>query len=141
MDKNILPAQFRTNSYLNLANRQAESISHEISAGSTKHETKHQSICSISPAFAFSIMGKVVEEFAPGLTDVWKLWRHCLCRFGYYPLFMAPLITCAAFMDLYSSTGCDFIRLDIGFVPINEVWPGKLLLCVNECRTYVNISS
>lgn len=69
-------------------------------------------------------MGKVVEEIAPGLTDVWKLWRHCLCRFGYYPLFVAPLVTCAAFMDLYSSTGCDFIRLDVGFVPVNEVWPG-----------------
>jgi hypothetical protein len=68
-------------------------------------------------------MGKVVE-IAPGLTDVWKLWRHCLCRFGWYPIFVAPLITCAAFMDLYSSSGCDFIRLDIGFVPVNEVWEG-----------------
>jgi hypothetical protein len=69
-------------------------------------------------------MGKTVEEIAPGLTDVWKLWRHCLCRFGWWPLFIAPLITCAAFFDLYSSSGCDFIRLDIGFVPVNEVWPG-----------------
>lgn len=69
-------------------------------------------------------MGKLTDEIAPGLTDVWKLWRHCLCRFGWYPIFVAPLITCAAFMDLYSSSGCDFIRLDIGFVPVNEVWPG-----------------
>lgn len=36
---------------------------------------------------------------------------------------MAPLVTCACFLDLYSSTGCDFIRLDIGFTPINEIWP------------------
>ncbi|KAL3798802.1 hypothetical protein HJC23_004590 [Cyclotella cryptica] len=70
-------------------------------------------------------MGAVrVGGVAPGLPVVWRLWRNCLCRFGWYPIFVAPLITCAAFMDLYSSSGCDFIRLDIGFVPVNEVWSG-----------------
>lgn len=70
-------------------------------------------------------MGLVkVEDVAPGLTDAWRLWRHCLCRFGWMPILVAPLITCAAFMDLYSTTGCDFIRLDIGFVLVNEVWDG-----------------
>lgn len=35
---------------------------------------------------------------------------------------MAPLVTCACLLDLYSSTGCDFIRMDIGFTPVNDVW-------------------
>ena len=57
-----------------------------------------------------------------GFTDVWKLYRHCCCRFGSYPLLVAPLVTCACFLDLYSSSGCDFIRMDIGFTPQNELW-------------------
>ena len=64
-------------------------------------------------------MGKEVPD---GLVDAWRLWRHCLCRFGWYPLFVAPLVTCACILDLFSSTGCDFIRMDIGFVPVNEAW-------------------
>ena len=35
---------------------------------------------------------------------------------------MAPLVTCACILDVFSSTGCDFVRMDIGFVPLNDGW-------------------
>ncbi|KAL9188751.1 hypothetical protein ACHAXT_007129 [Thalassiosira profunda] len=63
-----------------------------------------------------------LKPASPGWVEVWKLYRHCCCRFGWYPLLLAPLVTCACLLDLYSSTGCDFIRMDIGFVPANGVW-------------------
>jgi len=67
-------------------------------------------------------MEKSDDAIAPGWIDFWRLWRHCLCRFGWYPLFVAPLVTCACLLDIYSTTGCDFIRLDIGFIPTNDIW-------------------
>ena len=57
-----------------------------------------------------------------GVVDAWRLWRHCLCRFGCYPLLVAPLVRCACILDLFSSFGCDYIRVDIGFTPVNDVW-------------------
>ena len=46
---------------------------------------------------------------------------RCLCRNGWFPLLVAPLVSCACLLEL-SSTGCDFIRIHIGFVPANDVW-------------------
>jgi hypothetical protein len=39
---------------------------------------------------------------------------------------VAPLVTCACILDVFSSTGCDFVRMDIGFVPYNDAWHDSL---------------
>jgi hypothetical protein len=54
-----------------------------------------------------------------GLTKCWSLWRYCCCRLGVYPLVVAPLMTAACLLSLYSSSGCEFIELSVGFTPIN----------------------
>jgi len=60
-----------------------------------------------------------------GLTKAWRLWRHCCCRFGIFPLLVAPIVTLGCLLSLYSSTGCKFVELDIGFQPANEGWEGE----------------
>ena len=66
-----------------------------------------------------------IVKTQPGFVEIWRLWRHCCCREGWYPVLVAPLVTCACLFDIYSSTGCDFIRVDIGFVPVNDVWSAE----------------
>jgi len=57
-----------------------------------------------------------------GLQHSWRLWRHCCCRYGWYPLLVSLIVTIGAFFSLYSTIGCDFIRVDIGFTPTNIGW-------------------
>ena len=57
-----------------------------------------------------------------GLRHSWRLWRYCCCRYGWYPLFVAPIVTAGCLLSLYSAAGCDFIRVDVGFTPSNPGW-------------------
>jgi hypothetical protein len=57
-----------------------------------------------------------------GFRIVWNLWRHCLFRNGFYPLIVAPFVTAAFILDIYSSTGCRFMHLDVGNDASITVW-------------------
>lgn len=40
---------------------------------------------------------------------------------------MAPIITVGCLFSLYSATGCDFIRVNVGFTPSNTGWNSSKL--------------
>jgi hypothetical protein len=56
------------------------------------------------------------------VTTTWQLWRHSCCRYGWYPLLVAPLITAGCVLSLFSTSGCDFLQVNVGFMPSNTVW-------------------
>lgn len=57
-----------------------------------------------------------------GFMHSWRLWRLCCCRYGWYPLLVAPIVTVGCLLSLYSAAGCDYIRVDVGFTPSNTGW-------------------
>jgi len=59
--------------------------------------------------------------------EVWKPWRLFCCRNGYYPLLVAPIISVAFLLDLYTTFGCDFVHIDVGFQPVNQGWNQQIL--------------
>jgi len=62
-----------------------------------------------------------------GFRHSWRLWRLCCCRYGWYPLLVAPLVSVGCLLSLYSTAGCDFIRVDVGFTPSNTGWNSSTL--------------
>jgi hypothetical protein len=51
----------------------------------------------------------------------WRVFfRYCCCTAGWYPALVAPFITIGCVLSLYSSAGCNYIDLSVGFVPSNE---------------------
>lgn len=96
------------------------SISHNSTMSSWTSQPPPPIPEGIIPATFPDDSGKI--QGVSGLGYTWRLWRHCCCRFGWYPLIVAPIVTLATLLSLYSAGGCDFINLDVGFDPVNKGW-------------------
>jgi hypothetical protein len=57
-----------------------------------------------------------------GIRGCWKVCRRFACTTGWYPLWVAPIVTVGCLLSLYSSSGCQFIDLNVGFTPSNLAW-------------------
>jgi hypothetical protein len=57
-----------------------------------------------------------------GFTQIWKLWRRCCFRYGWYPFLVALVVSAACALDLYSFVSCQFLQINIGFNPSNIGW-------------------
>ena len=52
----------------------------------------------------------------------WKYSRRWLCTSGWYPMFVTAIATTGFILSLYSSSGCQFMDIHIGFTPNNLAW-------------------
>ncbi|GAX24949.1 hypothetical protein FisN_2Lh225 [Fistulifera solaris] len=57
-----------------------------------------------------------------GQANSWMMGRQCCCTYGFYPLLVAPIITIAFLISVYSSMDCRFLEVDVGFTPNNHAW-------------------
>jgi hypothetical protein len=65
----------------------------------------------------------IIKDQTPScFSSKWRFYRNCCCRYGWLPALLAPVLTAALLLSLYSSAGCQFIDLQVGFVPSNAGW-------------------
>lgn len=48
--------------------------------------------------------------------------RYWMCTAGWLPLVVALIVTVGCVLSVYSSSGCQFIDLHVGFTPSNAAW-------------------